>query len=155
MDAESDLGSRGNFIVELRTVRKEVEMVRCGGATRKGEFGQCGGSRCKNVFGSETSPNGIEGLEPVEEVGILRGRDGARESLVEVMMRVDETRQDDVTCEVEDFVGGLGEVGGFTDLLDEAVANKKTTVREFGLVVIHGEEMGVFDEESCHELLAS
>ncbi len=74
-------------------------------------------------------PDGIEGLEPVEEIGVLRGRDGAREGLVEVMMRVDQPRQDDVTCEVEDFVGGLREVGGSSDLFDEAVANKKTTIR--------------------------
>jgi hypothetical protein len=39
-------------------------------------------------------------------------------------------------------------------LFDESVFDKKTTIRQFGVVVIHGEEMGVFDEESGHLLLA-
>ena len=59
--------------------------------------------------GVQARPDGIERLEPVEEIGILRGRDGACEGLVEVMMRVDEPRQDDVTLEVEHFIGGGGQ----------------------------------------------
>jgi hypothetical protein len=61
-------------------------------------------------------------------------------------VRVDQPRQENVTREVEDFVGGLRQVGGFTNPLDEAVANKKTTIRKLGLVIVHGEDVCVFDE---------
>lgn len=101
-------------------------------------------------MGREASPDRVEGFEPVEEVGILRGRDGAREGLVEMMMRVDETREEDVTFEVEGFVGVAGQTGSLSYLFDEAVADKKTTIWDFGVVVVHGEEVGVFDEEGGH-----
>jgi hypothetical protein len=70
------------------------------------------------------------------------------------MMRVDEARHDNVTFEVENFVGSSGKVSVFFDLLDETVTDKKTTIRQFGLVVIHGEQIGVFDEKGGHSLLA-
>lgn len=66
------------------------------------------------------------------------------------MVGVDQPRQEDVTAEVEDFVGVRRQTGSLPYLFDEAVANKKTTIREFGLVVVEGEEMGVLDEEGCH-----
>ena len=66
------------------------------------------------------------------------------------MVRVDEPRQDDVTLEVEDFVGGRGQIAGLPYLFDEAVTNKKTTIGNFPLVVIHGDDVGVFDEKGCH-----
>jgi hypothetical protein len=36
------------------------------------------------------------------------------------------------------------------DLLDEAVTNKKTTLGNLPLMVVHGDDMGVFDEKGCH-----
>ena len=80
----------------------------------------------------------------------MRGRDGAGEGLVEVMVRVDETRRDDVTFEVEDFVGFVGQIGNLPHLLNDSIFDKKTAARDFGLVVVHGEEVGVFDEEGGH-----
>jgi hypothetical protein len=82
-------------------------MIRGGGASRKGEFRQRGLSRNENIVGLNPRPDGIERFEPVEEVGILRGRDGAREGLVKVMMRVDQPRQDDMTFEIKHFIGSL------------------------------------------------
>ena len=134
-------------------------MVGGGGASRKGEFAQGGLGRDENVVGGEARPNRIEGLEPVEEVGVLRGRDGASEGLVEVVMGVDEAGQNDVAFEVEDFVGGGGQIGNTCTWrkcrclpygFDDAVANKKTTLGNFPLVVVHRDEVRVFDEESGH-----
>src|SRR5512140_841964 len=102
-------------------------MVRCGGASRKGKFCQCGGSRNKNIVRREARPNGIKSREPVEEVGILCGGDGACEGLIKVMMRVDKPRQEDVTFEIEDFVGRLRKFPRRADLFNEAVSNEKTT----------------------------
>ena len=68
-----------------------------------------------------------------------------------MMVRVDETRQEDVTREVEHFIGSGGELGHGSDFFNEAAANEKTTIRKFGLVVVHGEEVGVFYQEGGHE----
>lgn len=108
-------------------------------------------SRGENIVGREASPDRVEGFEPVEEVGVLRGRDGAREGLVEVVMRVDEARKEDVTFEVEGFIGFAGQTGSLSYLFDESIFDKKTTIREFGVAVVHGEEVSVFDEEGGHK----
>ena len=125
-------------------------MVRSRCASRQGKFREGGLSRGENIVGREASPDRVERFEPVEEVGILRGRDGAGEGLVEVMMRVDESREEDVTFEVKGFVGVGGQIGSLSYLFDESVFDKKTTIREFGVAVVHGEEVGVFDEEGGH-----
>ena len=78
-------------------------------------------------------------------MGCARSRDGAREGLVKVMMCVDETRHNDVPREVEDFVGFVRQTGSCPCVFDESVFYEKTTIRQFGLVVVHGEEVGVLD----------
>jgi hypothetical protein len=35
-------------------------------------------------------------------------------------------------------------------LLYEAITNKKTTIGKFPLVVVHRQNIGVFDEKGCH-----
>ena len=102
-------------------------------------------SRRKNIVGVHARPNGIERLEPVEEVGILRGRDGACEGLVKVMVRIDQTRQDDMPFEIEHFIGSGWQAGRLPDLLNKTIADENSTVRNFGLVVIHGNNIYVFD----------
>ena len=52
--------------------------------------------------GSHSCPDRIERLQPVEQVGILRGRDRTRQGLVKMMMRIDQARQDDVPARIED-----------------------------------------------------
>src|SRR5258706_3255007 len=125
-------------------------MIRCGGASRKGQFGQCGLSRNKKIVGLDARPNGIQGLEPVEEIGVLRGRDGAGEGLIEVMMRVDEARQYDVALKVEDFVGSFWQLIKWTHTFNKAVANKKTPFGDFALMVVHGDNIGGLNEECGH-----
>ena len=105
LDAQSDLLRRGDLVVQLGAVGEEIEMVGGGGAARKRQLGEGGLGRDEDVFRRQARPDGIERLQPVEEIGILRRRDGARQGLVEVMVRVDQPRQDDVTVQVEDFVG--------------------------------------------------
>ena len=81
-------------------------------------------SRDEDVFGLDARPDGIEGLQPVEEVGVLCGGYGAREGLVEVVVCVDQPGQHHMAGEVEHFVGSGRQAGGRPDLFDEAVADK-------------------------------
>jgi len=72
------------------------------------------------------------------------------EGLIKMMMGVDEARQYDVTFEVEDFIGAGGKLTHGANLLDEAASNKKTTLGNLALMVVHGYDVCVFDEEGGH-----
>jgi hypothetical protein len=71
-----------------------------GGAAREGKLGEGSLRRGEDVLRVHARPDRIERRQPVEEVGILRGRDGAGEGLVEVMVGVDQPRQDDVALQI-------------------------------------------------------
>src|SRR5215813_8930249 len=66
------------------------------------------------------------------------------------MVRVDETWQDEVPREVEHFLGRGGQVRRRADLLDEAIANKQTTIGNLPLAVIHGHDVGMCDKQRRH-----
>ncbi len=66
------------------------------------------------------------------------------------MVRVDQARQDDVTLKIEHFIGCGRQLAHRSHLLDEPAANKKTTIGNLPLVVIHSNDVGVFDEKGGH-----
>ena len=74
----------------------------------------------EDVLGGQARPNGIKCLEPVEQVRILGGGDGASQGLVKMMMRVDQPRQEDVPGEVEHFIGCLGQLAGGTNAFNQS-----------------------------------
>ncbi len=57
-----------------------------------------------DILRGKPGPDGIKRLEPVEQVGVLGSRDGARQGLVKVMVRVDQPWQQNVPVQVQDFV---------------------------------------------------
>jgi len=121
-----------------------------GRASRKGKLSQRRLRGGEDVVGLQARPDGIERRQPGKEIGILRGRDGARQGLVEVMVRIDQPRQNDMTVQVEHFIGFVGQTGSLIYLFNEAIANKKTTIGNLPLMVVHGDNVGVFDEKGCH-----
>jgi hypothetical protein len=83
------------------TLRKEIMMIEGRGAARHQELGQSepGGEAMR--IGRQPRPVAIERLEPGEELLVDRLRMGARQRLIHVMMRIDETRQYHVTACIE------------------------------------------------------
>jgi len=80
VQAESDLEAAA--ISSSRRERSDrVRGGRCGGASRKGEFGQCGEVEMK-ILPREARPDRVEGLEPVEEVGVCAAGTARCEGLV-------------------------------------------------------------------------
>ncbi len=146
MQAESNLLRRGDLVIQFRAVGEKIEVVGGGRASRKGKLRERGLRRDKNILGVQARPDGIERRQPVEEIGILRGRDGTRQRLVEVMVCVDQPRQDDVPLQIEHFVRVVGQTGSLPYPLDESAANKKTTIGNLPLMVIHSDNVGVLDE---------
>ena len=66
------------------------------------------------------------------------------------MVRVDEAWQDEVIGEVEHGIGRGGKCIRRADLLNEAIANKQTTIANLPLVIIHGHDIGVLNKKRCH-----
>jgi len=67
-----------------------------------------------------------------------------------MMVRVDQAGQKNVTFEIEHFIGGVWQTGSLPHGFNETVTNKKATVGNFPLVVVHGDDVGVFDEKGWH-----
>ena len=82
--------------------REEVVVVEDGRAARERELGEAGARGRVLRLLVDRGPDGIERLQPGEEVGLLRAR--ARERLVQVVVRVDEPRRDDRAAEVDPLV---------------------------------------------------
>jgi hypothetical protein len=68
-----------------------------------------------------------------------------------MVMTVDQTRQNDVSLEVEDHIPSLGKVLRGSDLLDYAVASKEASVFQLPALSVHGDDdFGILRKERCH-----
>ena len=83
-------------------VREHVVVVEDRRAAGERELGEPRARRGVLGLGVDARPDRVELAQPREEVGLLRA--GAREGLVEVMVRVDEARRDDRAAEVDSLV---------------------------------------------------
>ena len=140
MQAQADFGRGLDFIIEFGTVREEIKVIGGRGAAREGQLGQgcLGGSA--DIFGPHPRPDGVERDQPVEQVGVLRFRDGPRQRLVKVVVGVNEPGKNDVACEVEDLIRRLGQVFRSPDRLDETVFDEQAGMSEFPALIIHGDQ---------------
>ena len=82
----------------LDAAREDVVVVEDGRAARERELGEPGARGGVLHLGVDPRPDRVERAQPGEEVGLLRP--GARERLVEVVVRVDEAGRDDGAAEV-------------------------------------------------------
>jgi hypothetical protein len=90
----------------------------------------------------DPAPERIELPQPREEVGLLRP--GARERLVEVMVRVDEAGRDERAAEVLEGLGG-GRIA-LSDCDDEAVVHEEPAVGELRAGVVHRDDVRVREQ---------
>ena len=76
-------------------------MVGGGGAAGQQQFGKCYLHGEFQAARGEPCPDGVEVLQPREKGSVGHWSPGAGERLVEVVVRVDQARQDDVRGGVE------------------------------------------------------
>ena len=75
------------------------------------------------------------------------GRDVAGENLVEMMVAVDQARQQNMARQIEDAVRRCGQACSRTDLLDDAVAGEQAGVAQLAPLTVHGHEhVGILRE---------
>ena len=105
-DAHAELlrGAHLRFDEPRDAAREDVMVVEDGRAPRERELGEPGARRGVLHLFVDPRPRRIERLQPGEEVGLLRA--GARERLVQVVVRVDQARRDDRAAEVFSAAGG-------------------------------------------------
>lgn len=145
MEADADIGRGPYLAVKRAIVGENVEMVGACRAAGEGQLGQPGDRADVDGLIGQVGPNGVERLEPREQVGILG--DDAGQALIEMMVGVDEARQNDMVAQVEDGVGRLGQVGGRTDGLDHVIAHEQPAAGDLATVVVHGDEhFGILDK---------
>src|SRR2546429_1754918 len=91
-------------------------------------------------FGVDPAPDGVELLQPGEEIGFLRASAG--QGLEEMVVRVDQRRGDDCAREV---LSGLGRSAG-AELRDEALLDPDPAVDVLGPGVVHRDDVGVGED---------
>ena len=95
----------------------------------------------------------ILGLQPRDKVVVLRSGQVAGESLIEMMVGVDETRQDDLPGEIDHRVGRGGKFFVRANLFNETLLNVEPGVFQFPSLAIHGDQdFGIFGEEGGHRM---
>ena len=88
--------------------REEIVMIGGGRAAGEHELGQRHADSDTQRFGRHAVPDALHRDKPGDELLALAGRMGARQRLVEMMMRIDEARQHDMARSVEGRVEGRG-----------------------------------------------
>ena len=135
-------------VIEPTAVREKVEVIRRRRAAGEQELRHRGLGRHLDHFRREPRPDRIETGEPVEERGVLRDGERPRQALEHVVMRVDEARQDDVTRQVDDDVGGCRHVGGGADRGDYVVLDVQAAAANLAPLRIHrDQDFGVSCEQ--------
>jgi len=96
-------------------------------------------------------PDAILGLQPREKVVVLRGKKNPREGLIEVMVGINETRQEILPGEIDHCVGRGGKFVVWADVFNETLLNVKPGVFQFPALAIHGDQdLCIFGEECGH-----
>ena len=137
VETQTDFLCCFDFVVKTRIVWEQIQVIECGRASgqRKLSERQLGGNL--DVFGCHPGPDRVQGAQPVEQSGVLRSRDRSGQRLVEVVVSVDETRQDKVSGKINNLVCRIGQVDGGANLLDEAVLDEHAAVGDFSPRIIH------------------
>ncbi len=106
--ADADLARSLDLEIDrlFETVRIEVVVVGRRRATRHQEFDQRDPHGRAQRIGGQPRPDRVERLQPGEEPLVDGGRVSTGQCLVEMVMRVDETGQDDMAAGVEHIAGG-------------------------------------------------
>ncbi|MCY1436858.1 hypothetical protein D9M71_529960 [compost metagenome] len=92
----------------FQTFREQVVMVGGGGATGQQQFSQRDFGGEGEFFRGQACPDRVQGFQPREQRLIDHRRPGAGQGLIEVVMGVDQARQDHMLAGIEHFIARCG-----------------------------------------------
>jgi hypothetical protein len=86
-------------------------------------------------------------VQPGKQVVVLRGRDGACQGLVQMVVRIDQARQHDLSGRVDHRVGRVGQLIARADRSDDAVFRIQAGTGDLPACSIHRHQhLRVLDE---------
>jgi len=130
-------------------VLENVGMIKDGGATGQSEFRAADEDACPRGLRPRFCPDLIEGTQPGKQIGVLGCGHGPCQRLVEVMMAIDETRQDNLARQIDDAVGALRQFVRRSNRFDDAIDSIKARLSQLPAGGIHGHEaVGILGEQS-------
>ena len=152
VEAQANLLCGANLVVQLRAVGEQVQMIAGRGAAAQDQLGHARQRGDVHCFAIHPRPDGIQRLEPVEQAGI--DGDAACKRLVQMMMRVDESRQHDQPAGVNHPIGGgpIGrEISRRADGFDHIVACVNRSIFDLLPLRVHRDQrMDVAKEQGGH-----
>ena len=152
MQAQPHLARRFDLIIQARAIGEQVKMIRGGGAARKGQLRQSRLGGDKDILRGHAGPDGIERLEPVEQVGVLGSRNGPGEGLVKMVVRIYQPGQNNMTAHIQHLVRCLRQFFGSAYLVNPSVFRVNPPARDFPALIIHrNKNCSISDQESGHK----
>src|ERR1700733_710126 len=110
-----------DLAVHVVAVFEHISVIENRRTARKREFSQPDQRAGARSLLRGACPNPILGLEPREKIVVLRSDKVPRESLIQVMMGIDEPWENDLPGKVEHRFSSGGKLFVSSDLLDETV----------------------------------
>ena len=155
MEAHADLLRRLDLVVERDAVRVDVQVVRTRRAARQQQLGHGDLRRDLHHLRRQPGPDRVERLQPAEQLGVLRGRNGAGQRLDHVVVRVHQPRRDDVAPGVDHLPKGAHLVedrrrhlARRVDRRDLLAADQQARAAQLAAGVIEGgDQVGLMDQQ--------
>ena len=124
-------------------------MIRRSGATGHGQFDQRSTGGYPDVIGVHPRPDRIQRCQPLEKRGVLGNSSGQR--LIEVVVGVDQSGNDDLVGEIEDLIGGGRKTCRRADLFDPSITGEEATAGDLLSLLVHRHQhRGIAGQEGCH-----
>ena len=151
VEAHTEILRRLDLAIHVVPVFKNISMVEDRRATGERELRQPDERAGARGLLRRSRPDPILGLQPGEKVVVLRGDKIARKGLIEVMVGIDETRQDDLPGKVDHCVGRGRKFFVRANVFDETVLGVKPGVFQFPALAVHcDQDFGILGEECGH-----
>ena len=149
MKAQANVAQRSDLIVERHIVGKQIEMIARSRASRQQQLRGAHLRTYIYTLGSQPRPDRVQDFQPAEQVAVLGGRYGAGESLIEVMVCVDQTGEHHVSIvQIEDLISSCRQIRCVSDLLDDVIAHEHRRMSQLFAPLVHGHErVDVLDEQ--------
>ena len=146
-EADADLLRRRDLVVDGAAVAEHIGVIEHRRAARQGKFGAADQRGGAAGLGRARRPQFVVRLEPAEEIVVLRRRQRPRQRLVEMVMAIDQSRQDDVAFQIHDRVGGRGQRRGRTDIAKDAIHRVEPAIGQLAALLVHRDDERILHQQ--------
>jgi hypothetical protein len=143
-EADPDLGRRPDLVVDPAAVLEQVGVVENGRAAGQRQLGAADDNRGPGVGRRPARPHPVVGAQPREEVGVLPRRQVPGQHLIQVVVAVDQPRQQDLPAQIEHDVGLVRQIRRRPDPLDDPIPREQRAAGDLPPPIVHRHhELGI------------